>query len=101
MKFIYEDRTPGLENTKNWKSIYDNQKRKSRRKGISMLQGDWGGKCNIIPNPAGSIKMFNHMMGADSAEGEATSADGSVGEVGSASAGMGESFTKRRWMYRG
>ena len=48
-----------------------------------MLQGDWGGNPKIIPNPAGSIEFFNHLMGSDSSDSSEVSADSSSSESGS------------------
>lgn len=99
--YIFEDRTPGLNQAKSWKSIYDDQKKKSKQKGISMLQGKWAtGSCSILPNPASSIKMFNHMTGTDaySDAGEASS-DGSSsisGDAGIGGAVGGESFNRHK-----
>lgn len=63
--YIFEDRTPGLDQAKSWKSIYNNQKKKSRKRGISMLQNDWGGSPKFMPDPGNGIKSFNHMMGVN------------------------------------
>lgn len=99
--YIFEDRTPGLNQAKSWKSIYDDQKKKSKQKGISMLQGKWAaGSSSILPNPASGIKMFNHITGADaySDAGEASS-DGSSsisGDASVSSGGMGENYYRRR-----
>ena len=83
MQFIYEDRTPGLEYAKDFNKVYSVIKRRSKRRGISMLQGDWGGNPKIIPNPAGSIEFFNHLMGSDSSDSSEVSADSGFGEQGS------------------
>ena len=83
MQFIYEDRTPGLEHARDFNKVYAVIKRRSKRRGISMLQGDWGGNPKIIPNPAGSIEFFNHLMGSDSSDSSEISADSGLGEQGS------------------
>lgn len=83
MQFIYEDRTPGLEHAKDFNKVYSVIKRRSKRRGISMLQGDWGGNPKIIPNPAGSIEFFNHLMGSDSSDSLEISADSGSSESGS------------------
>ena len=83
MQFIYEDRTPGLEHAKDFNKVYSVIKRRSKRRGISMLQGDWGGNPKIIPNPAGSIEFFNHLMGSDSSDSSEVSAVSSSSESGS------------------
>lgn len=83
MQFIYEDRTPGLEHAKDFNKVYSVIKRRSKRRGISMLQGDWGGNPKIIPNPAGSIEFFNHLMGSDSSDSSEISADFGSSESGS------------------
>ena len=84
MQFIYEDRTPGLEHARDFNKVYSVIKRRSKRRGISMLQGDWGGNPKIIPNPAGSIKFFNHLMGSDSSDNSEVSIDSGSSESGSA-----------------
>ena len=86
MQFIYEDRTPGLEHARDFNKVYSVIKRRSKRRGISMLQGDWGGNPKIIPNPAGSIEFFNYLMGSDSHNSSEISADSGSGsgEQGSA-----------------
>ncbi len=86
MQFIYEDRTPGLEHARDFNKVYSVIKRRSKRRGISMLQGDWVGNPKIIPNPAGSIEFFNHLMGSDSHNSSEISADSGSGsgEQGSA-----------------
>lgn len=83
MQFIYEDRTPGLEHAKDFNKVYSVIKRRSKRRGISMLQGDWGGNPKIIPNPAGSIEFFNHLMGSDSSDNSEVSIDSGSSESGS------------------
>ena len=83
MQFIYEDRTPGLEHAKDFNKVYSVVKRRSKRRGISMLQGDWGGNPKIIPNPAGSIEFFNHLMGSDSSDNSEVSIDSGSSESGS------------------
>lgn len=83
MQFIYEDRTPGLEHARDFNKVYSVIKRRSKRRGISMLQGDCGGNPKIIPNPAGSIEFFNHLMGSDSSDSSEVSADSSSSESGS------------------
>ena len=83
MQFIYEDRTPGLKHARDFNKVYSVIKRRSKRRGISMLQGDWGGNPKIIPNPAGSIEFFNHLMGSDSSDSSEVSADSGFGEQGS------------------
>ena len=84
MQFIYEDRTPGLEHARDFNKVYSVIKRRSKRRGISMLQGDWGGNPKIIPNPAGSIEFFNHLMGSDSSDNSEVSIDSGSSESGSA-----------------
>lgn len=84
MQFIYEDRTPGLEHARDFNRVYSVIKRRSKkRRGISMLQGDWGGNPKIIPNPAGSIEFFNHLMGSDSSDNSGVSIDSGPSESGS------------------
>lgn len=83
MQFIYEDRTPGLEHARDFNKVYSVIKRRSKRRGISMLQGDWGGNPKIIPNPAGSIEYFNHLMGSDSSDNSEVSIDSGSSESGS------------------
>lgn len=83
MQFIYEDRTPGLEHARDFNKVYSVIKRRSKRRGISMLQGDWGGNPKIIPNPAGSIEFFNHLMGSDSSDNSEVSIDSGSSESGS------------------
>ena len=83
MQFIYEDRTPGLEHARDFNKVYSVIKRRSKRRGISMLQGDWGGNPKIIPNPAGSIEVFNHLMGSDSSDSSEVSIDSGSSESGS------------------
>ena len=80
---ILNDKIKAATAAKDFNKVYSVIKRRSKRRGISMLQGDWGGNPKIIPNPAGSIEFFNHLMGSDSSDSSEVSADSSSSESGS------------------